>query len=191
MQCRQVQFYLSDYLSGNLSLRDTQEFAEHLASCSTCRQLVQEEKNLVRMLRGSPIPDPGESYWNNLDREIPAKALAGTDQGNAAAEYSLKSHARFPWRLAVPLAAGIFLFFLSLQNDIPLNRLVNLDKWAAGEIAVPDKSDATEQFFSGSTEYIDSDSEMEYTLLLSAPGLAGRNLLVMEIILGAERGAPQ
>lgn len=172
MKCRQVQFYLTDYLSGNLSLNDTRDFEEHLAACATCRLLVQEERELVTILRGLPTPDPGGSYWSGLEQTILEKARIRAAGDVYPAASPLRKRREFPWRLAIPLAASLALFFLSLEDNRYPERMLGTGFPSTASTSQPTRSG----------EIIETDFQVEYTLLLSAPGLAPRNLLMVEII---------
>ncbi|GEM_PF-1305100 len=182
MKCRQVQFYLTDYLSGNLSLNDTRDFEEHLAACATCRLLVQEERKLVTTLRGLPTPDPGESYWSGLEQTILEKARTRAASNVYPAASPQRKRREFPWRLAIPLAASLALFFLSLEDNRYLERMLGTGFPSATSNAGEDSGRATYNQSTRSGEIIEPDFQVEYTLLLSAPGLAPRNLLMVEII---------
>ena len=190
MECRQVQFYRSDYLSGNLPLKQTREFDKHLRACISCNYLVQEEKKLNALLRGAPIPDPGETYWENLEKKIVARTASIGRETDSNIVYRPHLKFRAHLKLAFPVAAGIILFLLSLRNDIATDQIARLDRWAPLEKAAVSLTGESRQATADHEEYFDSLSETEYTLLLSAPGLAGRNLLVMQIIRDAEKEAP-
>lgn len=182
MKCRQVQFYLTDYLSGNLSLNETRDFEEHLQSCAICRITAQEERKLVTATRGLPVPDPGESYWSGLEQVIMERAKTGAAAAEYPATAQLRERRGFPWRLAVPLAASLALFFVSLDDSQFLQRLSGAE---IPSIAANMEDNRGATAYGQPTrpgEFIEHDYQVEYTLLLSAPGLAPRNLLMIEII---------
>ncbi|SYZ74057.1 hypothetical protein TRIP_C60327 [Candidatus Zixiibacteriota bacterium] len=170
MNCREIRYYIDDYLVGNLSPGLKEGFELHLQSCFDCRDYVDEEKNLRDRFRNLPTPQPPESYWQQLETKIGARVLAS--EINRIGGGYLPSPSKSVWPILVPLAAVLALLFLSFSWQAPGGRKVSI---FSPEL-IGNYSVVYEEFQSDTT----SVPEIMNSLLLTSPGTAGYGLIQME-----------
>jgi hypothetical protein len=184
MNCRQTQFLWNDYLSGDLPPEDKLRLEEHLKKCPSCREFTEEEKKLSALLRGFPVADPGEPYWQSLESSILSKTTANEANQNQHAEYAPAHSFRTVTRLLLPAAAAIILLLVSLSlignKDI---MTPSIDKWG--------RQYSYNSNLIGNHTYVTSisipenlpNSGTSTSLILSSPGSAGYNLIILNQLL--------
>ena len=73
MKCNQVQPNLLDYSLGTLTAGEAQDVSAHLAVCSACRELREQETLISGMLAASPQYGPKRDVWDVISTRIEAK----------------------------------------------------------------------------------------------------------------------
>lgn len=96
-ECKKIQKFLDDFLSGELSIETNQELLHHLDHCSRCREMLEFRQDLRSRLKES---------WNSV--EIPEQ-LAVRVKRSVTGDVSLN-----PFFLRI--AAGILLAILALPG---------------------------------------------------------------------------
>ncbi len=61
---------LHDYADGSCSPAECRSIEQHLASCASCRQLVDDLKELARAVSALPLLDPPVRVWSRIERGI-------------------------------------------------------------------------------------------------------------------------
>lgn len=113
MDCNRTSQLLDDYLDGLLKPEECVAVDRHTSECPACRALLARETRLRQTLRGLPVPEPSEMFF---DRAI-AQAVAHSQ--------------RRRWRIpGMALAASIMLIFavnfLLKPNTIPVQDILGL-----------------------------------------------------------------
>ncbi len=172
MNCREIHFYIDDYLSGSFSPGLREEFEGHLQSCFDCRNFADEEKNLMERMRDRAVPEPPPGYWEQLETRIGARVLAD-EIGKIGAEYVPSGSRAAMWRILVPLAAVLVLMFLSFSWKEPSGgmRASSFSPELIGNYSV------VQMEFRADTVSV---PEIMNSLLLTSPGMAGYGLIQME-----------
>ncbi|UCC44474.1 MAG: zf-HC2 domain-containing protein [Candidatus Zixiibacteriota bacterium] len=118
MTCLQTLSLLSDYADQSLSDRLKEAVEAHLQECSACNSEWNSVKRLVSMLGERPRPDPGEPYWQELDKLILARTSEtvrpAADAINDAAFSGHGSRRRSLLRSLVSAAASICILVSAL-----------------------------------------------------------------------------
>jgi hypothetical protein len=57
------------------------EIERHLAACSDCRTLLEDNKKMTEKLELLSVPDPGDEYWNRLEKDVLLKISSDLDGG--------------------------------------------------------------------------------------------------------------
>jgi anti-sigma factor RsiW len=78
-RCALVQPRLPAFPDGDLSPFWRRVIAAHLKACPECRRELEELTEVVRLYQSQPLPDPGEAFWQEFDRELHVK-LAQVNQ---------------------------------------------------------------------------------------------------------------
>jgi hypothetical protein len=78
-RCALVQPRLPAFPDGDLSPFWRRVVAAHLKVCPECRRELEELTEVVRLYQSQPLPDPGEAFWQEFDRELHVK-LAQVNQ---------------------------------------------------------------------------------------------------------------
>jgi Putative zinc-finger len=180
MNCRQVEFYSLDYISGELAEVDRIQLEEHLSVCPSCRDLIDTEKKLSKELKGSAIPDPGNTYWENLENNILSRAIEKAEGDTLQVEYSVRRPRDIFYRYLIPLAA--VLLILAVSFSITEKGTTPQILAIPGEYREPYNprligNYATTVEIAGAEQ--DLDMDLLSTLILSAPGAASHNLALM------------
>lgn len=81
-RCALIQRRLADYPDGDLSAISKRFIAAHLEVCGDCRRELEELKEVERLYRAHPLPDPGEEFWQAFQQELHLK-LAQVNQAPA------------------------------------------------------------------------------------------------------------
>jgi anti-sigma factor RsiW len=111
--CRKTQDWIDRYLDGLLSIRDRETFQNHLARCSNCREVLEQEKRVISLIRSLPV------------QALPPEVLARLEKktfGNAGERvriwiYDKLLVPRWPrWVLGLAAAASVLLI-LRLVTD--------------------------------------------------------------------------
>jgi hypothetical protein len=181
MNCRQVRFLSIDYLAGSLSESDRLKFEEHLQVCGECRDHIEQEKNLSSWLsHAAPTPDPGEAYWASLEKAILARAEMRDESNTATSHYRPRRRIEIVGRYLLPLAAAIILIIIPLaiiENGSYWDREPHRQGQDYNPILIGEYSASIEVPEIASNE---ESADLVVSMVLSAPGLAGRNLAVLE-----------
>jgi hypothetical protein len=72
-RCALIQRRLADYPDGDLRPFLRRLIAAHLEGCPDCRRELQELKEVEQLYLAHPVPDPGEDFWQEFDRELHVK----------------------------------------------------------------------------------------------------------------------
>ena len=129
MNCRELNLIIDDYLTGRLAEEDRIRVEQHLADCESCRIRVENDTLLAGLLKRDVVQDPGEKYWDHLEKSILSRTTESYPEITGITD---KSEPNIPHRLAsylVPLAASIAIMFLSfsdITNDPDYFRRANL-----------------------------------------------------------------
>ena len=67
MSCTHINDKLDDYMDGALDDAETASLDRHIESCDSCRQTVESEQGLRRLLKDYPVPAPDAAF---LDRAL-------------------------------------------------------------------------------------------------------------------------
>ncbi len=67
MSCTHINEKLDDYMDGALDDAETASLDRHIESCDSCRQTVESEQGLRRLLKDYPVPAPDAAF---LDRAL-------------------------------------------------------------------------------------------------------------------------
>lgn len=75
MRCHKVQVNLTEYLRGNCAPRLTKAIEQHLKRCTECRNMLEEERALLHLLREEPAELPAWA-WERVQARLhePARA---------------------------------------------------------------------------------------------------------------------
>ncbi len=78
MKCRTAKNLMQDAVDGNLKGADTGFITAHLQECAACREDYRQTSNMLKMLRGIPVPPPSAGFadrvLSNTTRSRPATA---------------------------------------------------------------------------------------------------------------------
>jgi hypothetical protein len=96
MECNKVTNELIDYLYGELSDKESQEFEQHIITCSTCQKELAELKNTHNLLQKSLVPLPDslfignknpynrfQNWWRNIAFILPDSIMGRLSLGAA------------------------------------------------------------------------------------------------------------
>jgi predicted anti-sigma-YlaC factor YlaD len=171
MDCHLLKVHYLDYISEQIEPELRMEIEQHLRTCESCRRFVEQEQQLTSLLKSNPIPDPGDSYWSEVENIILTKVAAGDEPDEIFARRSQKPLV-IAMKYLIPLAAVIIIMIVSLTLKGPLpvtteSRTVDLT------IKYPTPSD---------------DSELLASMILSAPGLSAQNLVTVSHIYDNRNG---
>ncbi len=130
MLCREFEDYISDYCDGLLGEAEQKSLATHAASCSACRELLQDVRNIIQLGRRFPA-DPAPA---RLEERILAATL-GTQE-------------RFSWK---DLLTGNFAFLNRVPRLVMGCSLVicflSLSAWRL-QTSIPEGGTATQVILS-------------------------------------------
>lgn len=114
MNCKSVQTYLSAYLDGELSGRESLDVRDHLNHCAECGAEERQLRTLKQMLRGLPMYTPSEDFENRLVSHVVAKQER---------RRILKLNLGFDWRLmggfAVTAAVATLVMLRISEPQVP------------------------------------------------------------------------
>ena len=74
MSCQRWSEQLSAWIDGMLTESERRSLEAHLQSCETCRQTVEELRELKNKLQTIPVPSPKPEMWNRVMRHIRYRA---------------------------------------------------------------------------------------------------------------------
>ena len=118
MTCLQTLSLLSDYTDQNLPEHLKEAVDAHLRKCSACYTEWDSTQRLADLLREQPRPDPGEPYWQEVDRLIMArtteKARPDKTHIREASYQGLNDKRRSLLRSLVSAAASICILVSAL-----------------------------------------------------------------------------
>lgn len=181
MICRHTETYFDDYIEGKLNPQDKTRLEEHLRDCSECREYVEQEKELMQLLKTVPLADPGEAYWQHLENSIFTRTISQPEVETGKSEYIFAHPIKAMRRYILPVAAVIILLIISLAlveshfSSWPLSaRWQNQKAYNATLIGNYNTTILIEQPRS------EIESDLLGSLILSAPGSAIHNLAVLE-----------
>ncbi len=159
---------------------------EHIASCPDCKELLEQDTKLLALLKQPAVSDPGEEYWQNLEKSIASKI----------ADRKISEEALFPeisrrniWRYLPALAAVIILLVIANSNLSFIRENAAPESLAAGGY-VYDAGIIGHYLYESSGGGYDSQllPDLMATIPLSAPGLTGYNIAIMVQIETLEGG---
>jgi anti-sigma factor RsiW len=116
MTCHDALTLLEDYVDSDLPADKEDLVREHLASCATCRQEVDETVLLKELLRHHKPQDPGEDYWLETTRLILARTTESISLNVlpvSVADSQAKRRQAF-MRSVVSVAASLVVLFSAL-----------------------------------------------------------------------------
>ncbi|MFQ5498338.1 MAG: anti-sigma factor family protein [Candidatus Zixiibacteriota bacterium] len=73
MTCRHASSLLEDYIDGDLSGELADRMRVHLESCNSCRIEYHRSQHLRTLMGRIASPDPGSTYWSEIDDLVRAK----------------------------------------------------------------------------------------------------------------------
>jgi hypothetical protein len=117
-RCALLKRWLPEYLDGELPAFRRRRLEAHVEACSACRQELAALKEVVAALKATPVPDPGERFWQDFNREMHLKLAQ-------AAPASPSETAPAPWwrlklpyyLLGAPAIAGLILWAATHLTD--------------------------------------------------------------------------
>ena len=171
MPCRQYEIYFDNYITGSLNAEQKNHLERHLEICPDCRVALEEEKELLTLLKSSSTPEPGETYWAGLESSILSKTIdkeiIPSDQ-QGFQEKTLVSSIR---RYLIPLAASFILFIGSISVSIG----TPTDKSTATS-----KGEEYQLYASGVvSDGKELNPELFASIMTGPPGSFGRNLALI------------
>ena len=106
---------LSRFIDGEADPEDMRQVERHLLSCPTCRQYVQQQKELAQLLRREVSFARQSVDFHRLERQIVGKTLRRPVPGFSVRQWLLS------WKLMLPVAAtaALILFFSTSLLDPP------------------------------------------------------------------------
>jgi anti-sigma factor RsiW len=107
MPCEGCWSTVSDYVDGRLKGRRLAAVERHLAACPACRELLQDETRLRRLLSQEPVPMPPPAFWE--------RCL----QAAAASLPARQFRARRLWKPLLGLTASVAAVAISLLWILP------------------------------------------------------------------------
>src|SRR5688500_15403307 len=122
---------LSDYIDGELDMREEAQVEQHLAECVQCREVVTELRAVVARAASLPDSAPAQDLWTGIAPRLRA--------------FRSPARRRFSFTLPQLAAAGIALMVLSggmvwVANSSQRAALPSLD---AGEVRPPEVAPAS------------------------------------------------
>jgi predicted anti-sigma-YlaC factor YlaD len=69
-RCALIQRRLPDYPDGDLSPFWKRLTTAHLKVCPECRRELEELTETMHLYQAHPLPDPGEDFWQEFQREL-------------------------------------------------------------------------------------------------------------------------
>lgn len=116
MICRDYEHIIDDYLTGRLDERELRLFNLHLAECDNCRARALQDRRLYELVKMDSVTDPGESYWNYLEKSILSKTVENYPEVTEIHYIAKPGISRRLIQYLVPLAASIALLFISFSD---------------------------------------------------------------------------
>ena len=104
MECNTVQNQLIDYIEGNLSKKDANEFITHIESCDSCKMDVKEMRQLLSEMSNSIIEHPSEGLRSNFEQML-------ADENKSKQAKIVKLQSKTNWKSYLRIAASIALIF--------------------------------------------------------------------------------
>lgn len=112
---------LSAYCQGELSLKESQQVAEHLIGCLTCRREYEEIKLGVRLAERLPLVQAPDSIWNELEARLETRETVANNTINPRVRFSAKLFRPVPVAIAAALVltVGLAAFWIYRQESRP------------------------------------------------------------------------
>ena len=179
MYCRQVQSHLDDYILNQIDRELFDQIDNHLKECLDCQKRLKTNKQLILELKSITTPDPGDYYWQQMEKSILAKTL---DVNNEKIERPGRDKAKpinIINRYLIPLAASFVLLFgaimlsNSIQNQAQFSSQAT--KSSSPFILAENRAGLSER----------SDSQIFTAIVAAAPGSLGRHLIFTNISGGS------
>jgi hypothetical protein len=171
MDCHLLKLYYLEFMAGSIAPDIKRQIEEHLEICPDCRKFIQQEERLTSLLKLNPVPDPGDSYWAELENTILTKIIS-TDESNENAMERLQKPFAIALKYLIPLAAVIVIMIVSLTLKNPPFS----------------KKDMEEIKVSLNSPLISNEPELLATMILSAPGTAAHNLIALSHLYNTKDG---
>jgi len=67
MNCKEIELRIFDYLEGELSIAETQDFEEHLVKCESCRKEIDQIKILDKTINKFPAKTPQPGHFSSFE----------------------------------------------------------------------------------------------------------------------------
>jgi hypothetical protein len=103
---------LNAYADGSLSAADIAEIERHVAACVSCRQFVDDLRDILRATSSLELREPPVRAWSRIERAIQLEAAAGAENGPAASRQAAASGTRSNvgrWSTWLAAAAALVL----------------------------------------------------------------------------------
>lgn len=168
MPCRYIQTHLDDFIDNRLDLKDKKLWSSHFEDCESCRQALNLERELIRLLKSAPTPQHDEIYWQKLEDSILSWTINAEESIPDITIPESVSFANILQRYLIPLAAAIVLLLGSFA-------ISNTDLYPAAPISHTNIYNTSE----GSPIYAtgDIDSGIFAAIVTTSPGSPGRYLI--------------
>lgn len=110
MTCPTTRSLLEQFVDSELPPAAAEQLRAHLAACSECRLEIESSRQLKELLARSPVPDPGERYWQASEKLILARTVDRPTEPERLPATTAKSYGTGQLtRSLVALAASLLL----------------------------------------------------------------------------------
>lgn len=106
-RCALIQRWLPAYPDAEASSWRRRLVAGHLEHCPDCRRELTEIEETIRAVQAAPVPDPGEEFWADFNRELHLKLVQVNQERRPAGRRRL-----LPYVLAGAPALAVLLLWL-------------------------------------------------------------------------------
>ncbi|UCD95308.1 MAG: zf-HC2 domain-containing protein [Candidatus Zixiibacteriota bacterium] len=178
MTCNRAKFLFDDYLFNRLDPETTAALEEHLRTCATCRDALENEKALVGLVQADRTPEPGDEYWGSLEKVILARTVRRIEPAAVETDISKGSRWRTLLNYVVPLAASIALLAGAL-TDLglkPRGTAVSDLSVLGAETGIASDAEAL-------CLNVQIKSHLLGSVIMSPPGSAGRGIKVSQMTI--------
>jgi len=129
MTCQLALTLIEDFADGELTPSETEQVRKHLESCSRCREEYQATLQLKKLLRSTPVHDPGPDYWSEIENLIRAKTIDSPTEEKtfSTRTESIAFHRHALVRSLVSVAASLLILvtaiFIGSSQDKRISKL--------------------------------------------------------------------
>jgi len=168
MPCRYIQTHLDDFIDNRLSPKDKELWTSHFEVCTACQLALNQEKEIILLLKSAPAAQHDEIYWQQLEGSILSRTIGAEESISEATIPENVNFSNILQRYLIPLAAAIVLllgsFALSNFDIHPALPISHTSLYAT--------SDDVLEHAAG-----DIDSGVFAAILTASPGSPGRYLI--------------